>query len=721
MRIKKRFATILFCAVLAASATLSGCGQNNGEKLINSAPSPTESTAVSDNSVKTESSVTLEQSDTDSTYNESNSTRIALDGTSVKITGSGAKADGGTITISSAGTYILRGKLTEGKIVIAANKKDEVKLVLDNADITSSGAPAIYSSKCGKTILLLNKGTTNVLTDGKDYVKSAENSEEENDSPNAAVFIQDDLTILGEGTLTVNANAHNGITSKDTLKITGGTINVNAENHGITGKDNLYVSGGTITVNANNGDGLRSTYSKDDDSEKGHVYIESADINIICSNDGIQAEENMIINSGTISIVTAGGADNNKTIKNSNDFMKNNTASNSSNEDKHFKGLKAGADITISSGKLTIDAYDDAIHSNSNITINGGSASIKSGDDAVHADGTLEINNGTINVQSSYEGLEAEVINITGGNIDINAADDGINCSGGNDQSGFGGMDGSMKFRNGFGFNQNITEQNSDGQGSMPEMPVGENPQGNMPEMPQGENPQGSMPEMPQGENPQGGMHGNVNNSAVLTISGGTIHVNAQGDGLDSNGTLNITGGNIVIDGTTSGGNGIIDHDGSCTVSGGTLIGAGTSDMLEMPGEDSTQNTIAVLFEQNMTAGTPVYILDSSGKVIAKMSPVKNYGCFIFSSPDLKNGESYTVYTGTSTSDEADNDYYADGKVPGAEKYTSFTLSDSKVTYVNSSGVTTYSGGIGGGMTRNMFPGQNRMNHNVSMPANTLV
>ena len=214
-----------------------------------------------------------------------------------------------------------------------------------------------------------------------------------------------------------------------------------------------------------------------------------------------------------------------------------------------------------------------------------------------------------------------------------------------------------------------------------------------MPEMPQQQN--GNMRGMMPGQG--GNMPGMADESAVLTISGGTIYVNAQGDGLDSNGALNITGGTIVVNGTTSGGNGIIDHDGNCTVSGGLLIGAGTSDMLELPGDSSEQNTLAVLFDQAQSAGTLVYVADNSGKVIASISPLKNYSCLILSSAALKSGESYTVYTGGTISGTAVNGFDAENTASGGKTYCTFTLSQDKVTYVNASGVTTYSG-MGGNM-----------------------
>ena len=715
IRNRRMISAVLLCAILSGSVLLTGCSNGGNNQESNS---PASSAAVSannnDTSEKAVSSVSVEKNDTDSSYDESNSTVISLSDSQTKVSGSGAAFENGTVKITSAGNYILRGKLSDGQVVIETSKDDTVRLILDNAEITSSSTAAIFARKCDKTIILLNKGTTNTLTDGSSYAQIQSESSSDNsssDSPDAALFIQDDLTILGEGTLNVRGNCKNGITSKDTLKITGGIINVTSVNHCITGKDNLYISAGNVTVSSESGDGIRSTYSKEDDEKKGHVYIENALVDITAANDGIQAERSVVINSGTVTVVSGGGSSANvrtQTKPGGSDKLQQSSDNTTS---ESTRGIKSGTDIIVTGGTITVDSYDDALHSNSSIDIKGGSFVINAGDDGIHASDKIDISGGSIEIKNSYEGVEAEVINISSGTIDINASDDGINCAGGNDQSGFGGADADMQFRN-FQNNQNQNSQDSTQNDNTPPQPPqsdssqgnmqqGQMPQGNMPD---GQPPQGGMPDgqMPQNSNfpgqmPGGGM--DVDENAALNISGGTIYVNAQGDGLDSNGNITMSGGTVVINGTTSGGNGIIDHGASCNITGGTLIGAGTSDMLEMPDETSAQNTLTVIFESSLVAGTPVYVADSSGKVIAAMTPKKDFGCFILSCSELKNGESYTVYTGGTVKGTEVNGYYSQPSVSGGEKFTSFTLSDSKVTYVNSQGVTEYSGSMGG------FPG----------------
>ena len=723
------FLTTLICASLTGTVLLTGCSGGASESshpLITSADPSSSSNGIP-SSAETPK-VTFSEEDTSTDYSESESTVIKLSGKTAEINGSGASMDGSTLKITSAGTYILSGELSDGQVVISAGKKDTVRLVLDNASITSSTAPAIYSEKCGKTILLLKKDTSNTLTDGSSYV--SENTEEDSDSPNAAVYCKDDLTILGEGALTVNGNARNGITGKDIVRISGGAITVNASHNGITGRDALAIEGGSITVKTTDGDGLRSTYTDTDKTENGHITIENAAINIEAACDGIQAAKDLSVGSGTITITTNGGAGEVKTQQGARPGFN----SNQSSTEESRKGLKAGSNLSITGGTVTVDSCDDAIHSNGDVFIKNGTLDIKAGDDGIHADSALSVSGGSITISQSYEGFEAIAVDISGGVIDITSSDDGINAAGGNDGSGFGGFDGNMDFggrqgpggRGNFQPGQQPGDMPSDFQpsnlpsdfqpGDMPsdfqpgDMPSDFQP-GDMPsDFQPGQQSGNTPPAQPSGsnnENTQSEQSSGSTLSTAVNISGGTLYINSQGDGLDSNSALNISGGTIVINGTTQGGNGIIDHDGSCAVTGGLLIGTGTSDMLEMPGETSTQKTAVFLFDQTQQAGTLVYVSDSKGNILAAIAPEKTFSCVILSSPDLKEGETYTVFTGGTASGDSTHGYYSKATVTGGTQFTTFTASDT-VTYVNKDGVTSYSGGFGGGMRGgNMNGGRN--------------
>lgn len=669
---KKIIIALLLCASISGTVFFTGCGQNNSDSSgisQSSASSSEQKNSEQKVSVLSESSnstVSFDSNDTDASYDENTATKIKFGSSSAEISGNSASANKAQVTISSSGTYIISGSTDDGNIKINAGKDDVVKLVLDNASIGSKTSPAIYSSKAKKTIIIIPDGTSSTLSDGSSYVtESSENSDtsstESSDSnnPNAAVFCQDDLTILGNGTLNVKGNAKNAITSKDVLRISGGTININAKNNGITGKDNLAIIGGNITVTCD-GDGIRSTYSKDDDDSKGHIFIENAVIDINSQEDGIQAEKNLIINSGTFKIKTGNGSEDSSTKANSskggNDLGKRTETSqtNSSTETTSRKGIKAGTDIIINNGTFTLDTYDDAVHCNGNIEINNGTFEISTGDDGIHADDTLSIKNGKITVSKSYEGLEGNIINISGGTIDVTSSDDGLNAAGGNDSSGFGGNRPPDNFRGRINSENNSANESSS-------------------------NSDTSKVSSENSSEPQ------------LTISGGTVYINADGDGPDSNGNLTISGGTVVINGTTSNGDGIIDHDGNCRINGGNLIGSGTYGMLEMPESSSKQNSVAIMFTDTQKAGTLVYITDSDGNILTAMTPQKDYSCIVFSSSQLETGKSYIVYTGGTATGKSVNGYYSQASVKDGTKYTEFTISES-VTYADKNGNTTYSG-----------------------------
>lgn len=668
--IRRKLIIAVLCACISGTMLLGGCSDNNDSetKQSSSESSASEKTAADDkNSSENQKEISAHtaegytinftEEDRNSNFDAEKAVSVKFSGTSAEISGKGAAFSEKSLNITAAGTYIISGELADGQIHINAGKKDVVTLVLDNASVTSSETSALYAEQCSKTIIILKDGTVNTFSDGSGY-------DTEKD-PDAAIYAQDDLTILGGGTLNVNGNTKNGITSKDVLRISGGTLNVAAENHGITGKDDLAVEECKITVNAKNGDGLRSTNSDTDKADKGHVTVENSEVTVTVANDGIQAEKTITVSSGTINITTGGGAD--KAPQNNSGFggmrgnMKAETSGSADTETSDSKkGLKAGGDLVINGGTITIDSYDDSIHSNSSAAINGGKLSIRSGDDAVHADAVLDVTDGEITVSKSYEGLEAIQIHISGGTMDITASDDGINTAGGNDNSGFGNFDGKMDFggrrRN---FQQNSAPQN-------------------------GQSTTSSSASSADSDTL----------SAELCISGGTVYVSSGGDGLDSNSALNISGGTIILNGPTAGGNGIIDHDGSCKVTGGFLIGAGTSDMLEMPGSDSTQKTAAITLSERQKAGTLIYVTDSSGKVIAAMQPEVDYACLILNSAELVDG-SYTVYIGGTATGESDHGYIKNASVSGGTKYTEFTVSEA-VTYADQNG-NTQGGGMHGG------------------------
>lgn len=352
-------------------------------------------------------------------------------GDSTSVDGEGASVKDNVITISKAGTYSISGTLSDGQLLVDAGDKDDVYIVLNNADITCSNNAPINIVNADKVVLSTEKDSENNITDGKTYELEADS-----DEPNAAIFSKADLVLMGEGTLNIKGNYNNGVTSKDDLRIQSGTLNVEATNHGLKGKDCVLIIDGDISITSE-GDGIKSTNTKDTD--KGYVQIENGNIDITSGEDGIQAETNLIINNGNIKLSTGGGSQNSSTKKDWGNWGpnidKNTQTSDDSESEKSAKGIKASQSIEINEGTLNIDSSDDSIHSNGTIKIKSGDIDAKSGDDGIHADESLQIDGGDINITKSYEGLESENITINDGKINVVSSDDGINISGGSDSS----------------------------------------------------------------------------------------------------------------------------------------------------------------------------------------------------------------------------------------------------------------------------------------------
>jgi hypothetical protein len=375
--------------------------------------------------------VKYDSEDLETNVNTPDMATITLDGNDIIVEGEGATVNGNSVSVTAAGTYQISGTLNDGQIIVDTADAENVTLILAGVDITSQSSAPIYVANAEKVIVTLAAGSENIVTDGDTYLALDEGGE-----PNAAIFSKDDLTINGEGALTVNANYNNGIASKDDLKITGGTITVNAVNDGIKGRDSLAVKDGLITVVAG-ADGLQS--NNDEDPEEGYVVIEGGTISINAGLDGVQAETSLLVSGGTLNITTGGGS---VSGASGGGFGGRGMEGNANQTEESVKGLKAGEDLTITGGAITISALDDALHSNATLTINGGDIEVATGDDGVHADTSLTINGGTLYVSESYEGLESQIITINDGTIHLIASDDGINATdGGDDQMG-GGMGG---------------------------------------------------------------------------------------------------------------------------------------------------------------------------------------------------------------------------------------------------------------------------------------
>ena len=358
----------------------------------------------------------------------------------------------------------------------------------------------------------------------------------------------------------------------------------------IFSKTDLTINGeGTLNVTSSDGKGI---VSRDD------LKIVSGDINVDSSDHALSGKDSVRIAGGTL------------ILKSDEDGI------HSGNDEDEDKGY-----VYIENGKITIDVKDDGIHGETKVLI---------------ADGT-------INIVKSQEGIEGKIVEIAGGNIDVEASDDGINAADGSGLNEFGGFGGF-------------------GGGNMPggfEFKPGEN--GNMPDFKNGEMPDfgngKTPPEMPDFPNGQMQNHGSESSNEAeidltqpvyILISGGNVNINSYGDGIDANGSLYITGGNTTVSGPENNGNGAIDYDINGVVTGGTLIASGSSGMA-MNFNATTQGSILVTFSSSHSEGEEIVVKDSDSNVIVSYTPLSKYVSVTVTSPDIKEGETYTISAGGET------------------------------------------------------------------------
>lgn len=376
------------------------------------------------------------------------------------------------------------------------------------------------------------------------------------------------------------------------------------------------------------------------------------------------------------------------------------SADTSEEESDSAKGIKAGDTITISGGTFVINSSDDAIHSDNYVDIVDGNFTISAGDDGIHADNQVDIENGNIVIETSYEGIEGYFINIYDGDISITSSDDGMNAGGSTDMSSMGMMGGQMPGGNmgggknmgggqGMNFDQSnddnsSTDSSNDENGDLASgeefNPSSDQDSGNAPMDMNAASGTDSSDSASDTDNTDtsDGASSESTQIQCLAIYGGNIYVDADGDGLDSNGDLIIYGGNVVVNGPEGSDNAALDSGtesgGELIVKGGTVIALGSSGMMEAFSDDSEQNSFALVFENGYSSGDEITITDSEGNIIYEYTAVKSGTAIIFSSEDLELNETYTV----TVNDESEE----------------ITLDS-----VSTSSTTTMGGGMGGQMS----------------------
>ena len=545
--------TLIAALGLTGCSTASGTTLTSGTSTVHSAVSGTTAgTSTSNTAAEQTLDAQTHYTNEDLTWDSSDEKTIDLANPTAT---DGVSVENGTITITSGGTYRITGEYS-GQVKIEAAKTDTVRLVLDNAKITNSTGAAINVVSAAEAIIYTAAGTTNTVADEANYTATGD------DDPDAAIYSTANLTLAGEGSLSVKGSYEEGIHTTGGLVIASGTLEVNAANTGIKGKDYVDITGGIVNVTAAQ-DGIKSTNTDD--------------------------------------------------------------------ESLGFTRLSAGS-VTVSAG-----------------------------DDGLKAPHTLEISGGTLNIEKSNEGIEAQYINILDGDVTVNSTDDGINASLKDSSS-----DTSSDTTSGTAAAGQQTQQNQNGQVQQAPAGGGAAPGGSQGSTGQNQN----MPQPPtDGAMPGGGGGTFEVIDAAINISGGTVTVNAEGDGIDSNGTATFSGGTVTVNGPAAGGNNALDSNGDLLLNGGTVTAGSTADMFEAPSSASTSGYLKITDSSALTQGSTVQVTDSSGTVVANYKiTTSGVQLVLVSNKNIVKGQSYTVSVTSGSVDAASTT-----AASGASELGSFT------------------------------------------------
>lgn len=400
--------SVLLVGILA----LTGCSAA-GTADAGSAAAAASSTSAAQTLSAVDTANMFSSRDVEVGYDEETCTKITLSGDGASSDSDAVQIDGSTVTITDEGTYLLSGTLHDGQIIVNAEDTDKVQLVLNGVNITSSTSAAIYVAQADKVFVTTASGSENTLTNGGEYIAIDENNID------AVIFSKSDLTVNGEGALTIDAKAGHGIVSKDDLALTSGTYTITAASQGLSGKNSVRIAGGDIVVT------------------DGTFTLKSGD-------DAVHADANVTIQNGKFSIPSC------------------------------YEGIE-GLTVTIDDGIMDITASDDGINAadgsaassrpgeandNCAITINGGTVTIVSDGDCLDSNGALTIAGGTLHLTCNGNGNTAldcdGTYTNTGGSITTNdGSEENPNEMGGgsqdtpNNQNGRGGPQGGTPPSNG--------------------------------------------------------------------------------------------------------------------------------------------------------------------------------------------------------------------------------------------------------------------------------
>lgn len=575
--------------VLALSLLMfTGCGQGDETLFdpwdnLNGGGTAT-SGDISDETTSDYAPSSVQLSDGQKETGTTGAVNIDLSQLSAENSPEGTSFENGTLTINEGGVYALNGNLT-GNVVVK-DTEETVRLVLNGATIstpkTSVSAAILFEKTSSLRVLTVADGTVNTLSD------SAGDTDADGDG--AAVQAKKcSLTVNGTGKLLLKGVGENasGLKVKKELTVIGTQIEIDAVNNGIKSDEKIFIYDANIKVTAG-GDGIK-TDMEAETQEDADEYASSADYGYIYIENtslDITASDDGI--SANNCLYIANGDTNTVKILSGGGAPQKITETSSDNADG--KALKADG-ITLVEGDDETD-IPASYEKNYGLIVTGGKFELDSNDDAVSSKGNLIISGGEFNIETGDDALHAEYLTkITGGDISIGKSYEGVE---GAAVEITGGTLSVVSTDDG------INAANADLK----------------------------------------------NYDYHIYIGGGTITVDAQGDGVDSNGWTTIDGGSLTIYGPTGRDNGSLDSEKGILMNGGNLLAVGSAGMTENPATNSKQCYISINLSSSQAAGTAIEVYDADGNLLVEAMPSKTYQSVIISLSSFEKGKTYTVMVG---------------------------------------------------------------------------
>ena len=487
-----------------------------------------------------------------------------------------------TATVTGQGASFSDQTLTitqAGTYVLTGSGKN-IKLVVEAADTDQVHLVFQNLTLEGEgTLLQINKAYEVVISLAEGSQNTLTESQASDDEKvKATIHSQVPLTLNGTGSLTLTALTKNALEVEDDLKVLGGTYTVKAANHGFKVEGALDIEAATLTIEAGK-DGLHAEH--DETTELANVTLNPTQLSIAATEDGVDAGNELTIKGGTITV------------------------------SQSEEGLEARV-IRQLGGDVTIKSSDDGV--------NASAGSSSKTTDMSTTSKTTEASATSNSADTSPSASQAT----------SNSADTSSSASQATSDSATASAPDSQATADSASASQ-TDQANKDKNQTPPAPPAGQAP-------PQGGHP----PQNGQGPGgmPPGGQE-ESDPSLQIILAGGTLTIDAEGDGIDSNGTVTISGGSLVVNGSVHDGNGPLDASDDITITGGTVWALGTSDMLQGFAQGSTQASITANIAG--TAGQTLIILDANCKEVARQTASKDFQAVIMSSADLVDGQTYTI------------------------------------------------------------------------------